>query len=302
MFTEGLPSFLRRGIKPTPRIEFEAVMLGCDPELFVFNKETGLPISVHNILPGTKSQPAPVPRGSIQVDGVAAEFNIKPAATRTIWLKNIKEVQKVLGIKLREKNPKLEIRYTPIIEFTSGYFATVPEQSKRLGCEPDYNAYTGRENCKPDEAQDKPVRSAGGHVHVGWKDVDPDEDCLLPPEHFDLCCNLTKELDFVLYNTSRLWDSDERRRSIYGKPGSFRPKKYGMEYRVLSNMWLQDDKFQTYVYDATKAVSVKFLKGHEISSKFPRQLVDLKDEHDYEIFSNFLDSQDIPSPRLMGIR
>jgi hypothetical protein len=38
---------------------------------------------------------------------------------------------------------------------------------------------------------------------------------------------------------------------MYGKAGAFRPKPYGMEYRVLSNKWLTNTRLQSWVYDTT---------------------------------------------------
>jgi hypothetical protein len=65
------------------------------------------------------------------------------------------------------------------------------------------------------------------------------------------CAVLVKQLDSVLFPVSLLWDTDHRRRALYGTPGSFRPKTYGLEYRVLSNKWLVDEGLAAWVYDAT---------------------------------------------------
>jgi hypothetical protein len=45
-------------------------------------------------------------------------------------------------------------------------------------------------------------------------------------------------LDLRLAVPSLIWDKDKKRRLLYGKAGCFRPKPYGMEYRTLSNAWL----------------------------------------------------------------
>ncbi len=50
---------------------------GCDPELFVINDE-GVFVSAEGLIPGDKQNPYKVPGGAIQVDGMAAEFNIDP--------------------------------------------------------------------------------------------------------------------------------------------------------------------------------------------------------------------------------
>jgi len=49
-------------------------------------------------------------------------------------------------------------------------------------------------------------------------------------------------MDIVAGNTCVLVDRDEsnaKRRVIYGRAGEYRIKKYGIEYRVLSNFWLK---------------------------------------------------------------
>jgi hypothetical protein len=45
-------------------------------------------------------------------------------------------------------------------------------------------------------------------------------------------------LDNVILPFEKYWDKDTERRKLYGKPGAFRPKPYGCEYRVLSNAWV----------------------------------------------------------------
>ena len=53
------------------------LLFGADPELFVRHKVTRQLTSAHTLIPGTKASPFSVPKGGIQVDGVAAKFNIE---------------------------------------------------------------------------------------------------------------------------------------------------------------------------------------------------------------------------------
>ena len=55
--------------------------IGCDPELWIFDKKLGKIISAHGLFPGTKAEPYAVTHGAVQVDGMAAEFNINPASS-----------------------------------------------------------------------------------------------------------------------------------------------------------------------------------------------------------------------------
>jgi hypothetical protein len=62
-------------------------------------------------------------------------------------------------------------------------------------------------------------------------------------------------------------------------------------------MWLASRSTQQFVYDAAKAVAMKYLKGDQISAKF-KPLVNL--DEDFESYCNYLESQNIPSLREFG--
>ena len=215
-------------------------LIGADPELFV--KQDNRFVSAHGLIPGTKIEPFKVDRGAVQVDGCALEFNIDPANNVDEFVSNIKSV----GKSLRAMVPNHEIIFEPVAHFDPEYFNTqVPAEAKELGCEPDYNAYTGEANPRPEG--ERPFRTASGHIHIGWtNDVDPYD-----PAHFADCMEVVKQLDFYVGVPSLLWDRDNTRRSMYGKAGAFRPKSYGCEYRVLSNRWLTSDALMKYVYNNT---------------------------------------------------
>jgi hypothetical protein len=42
------------------------------------------------------------------------------------------------------------------------------------------------------------------------------------------------------------------RKELYGKAGAYRPTKYGVEYRVMSNYFASSPKFVKIIYDLTK--------------------------------------------------
>lgn len=200
--------------------------VGADPEFFV--AKGGKPVSAHGLVPGNKKNPMKVRKGAVQVDGMALEFNIDPASTQEEFVTNLDVVLKtILGMV-----PGYEMFDKPVAEFGAAYIKKQPDEAKMLGCEPDFNAYTKDANPRPDA--DTPFRTASGHVHIGWTNgVDPHD-----PGHFEACCTLSKMLDLRLGVASLIWDKDKKRRQLYGQAGCFRPKSYGMEYRVLSNAWL----------------------------------------------------------------
>ena len=216
------------------------ILVGADPELFVLNPNSQMFISGHNLIQGTKEDPSPVNKGAVQVDGLALEFNIDPAKSANEFIDNCNTVRK----QLQALVPGLQLVAVPFAEFEPEYFNNLPEESKVLGCTPDFCGWTKDVNEAPDGNFN--FRTASGHIHIGWTE---DAGCF-SDEHYTTCCNLVKQLDYYVGIFSLLFDPDGRRRAMYGKAGAFRPKTYGVEYRVLSNTWLNSDLLGRWVYHA----------------------------------------------------
>ena len=68
------------------------LLVGCDPEFFV-RDSTNTIISAYGMIPGTKQEPRSIGNGAVQVDGVALEFNTKPAATPEEFNANIIDIR-----------------------------------------------------------------------------------------------------------------------------------------------------------------------------------------------------------------
>lgn len=230
------------------------ITIGCDPEVFLKNP-SGKFVSAHDIIPGHKEDPFPVALGAIQPDGVSAEFNIDPAKTSDEFVTNIATVMQQMENFIKSMKPDLSIAIEPTATFDQSYFSELPEVAVLLGCSPDFSAYTQRPNEKPHT--DEPFRTGAGHIHVGWGAN------MRGPVHFQTCCDLVKQLDAVLYVQSLLWDDDDKRRSLYGTIGAFRPKPYGVEYRPLSNAFLKTINIQRWVFDATKYAVEDYFRGVE---------------------------------------
>ncbi len=215
------------------------LLMGADPELFVRDTITGKLVSAYGMIPGTKEKPYPVKRGAVQVDGMAVEFNIDPAATEDEWVLNLITVMAQLQ-RMLPLHHELAIMSTA--EFGEEYIKSQPLEAQELGCDPDWNAWTGTWNPTPD--QDSPFRTAAGHIHIGWCDGKDDGDIY----HVRSCEKIVKLLDSVLGYESLYLDTDTRRRDLYGAAGACRVKPYGVEYRVLSNYWLSNEATMRYVY------------------------------------------------------
>lgn len=225
---------------------FQSIMIGADPELFLQNPNDGGFVSAHEYVKGTKEVPFPVNKGAVQLDGTSAEFNIYPARTVEEFTTNISTVMDELREMTRGSGYNLVA--APVADFDPVYWDNhVPEDCKLLGCTPDFDAWELRPNDAPDAGQK--FRTGSGHIHLGWGEgFDP-----MDPDHFDACAEVARQLDYYVGIYSLLWDEDNRRRELYGRAGAFRPKSYGVEYRTLSNAWLNSQLLQIWVFRAAKA-------------------------------------------------
>jgi hypothetical protein len=68
-------------------------------------------------------------------------------------------------------------------------------------------------------------------------------------------------LDNVILPFEKYWDKDKERRKLYGKPGAFRPKPYGCEYRVLSNAWVDKPEVASLLFRTITDVVSELKKG-----------------------------------------
>lgn len=211
------------------------MMLGADPELFLVDAEGALKSAIGKI-GGSKYYPRPVPIGegfAVQEDNVALEYNIPPSQNAKEFKQNIKSIMTFL----REQVNTMGLNFS---NQSAAFFPKEELSDPRaleFGCDPDINAWTKKENPRPN-APDVTLRSCGGHVHVGADIYDV----------FDLA----KKLDLYLAVPSVLMDDGNLRKQLYGKAGAFRFKPYGMEYRTLSNYWIFKDSLIDWVWNNTQ--------------------------------------------------
>lgn len=232
------------------------ILVGCDPEVFV--RQNGVFKSAHGLIKGDKKNPQKVPKGAVQVDGMALEFNIDPAASEDEFCINVQEVL----AHMTRMVPGYDVVAVPVADFDPAYLKAQPKEALELGCDPDYNGWSGAANPRPDG--DRPMRTASGHVHIGWTNNEKIDD----GNHIRRCFSVAKQMDFFLGLPSLFYDGDVRRREMYGKAGACRIKPYGAEYRTLSNAWLNSKDLIAWVYRATQRGMSELLKGNDLSAKY----------------------------------
>lgn len=232
------------------------ITIGSDPEVFVQNAQ-GEVVTAEGIVPGTKKAPHPITDEghAIQLDNVAMEYNIPPCKTRDEFVQHIHFVKDYLEMLASEHG--LSLSPLASYELDPKYLQT--ENAKTFGCEPDFNAYREEVNPRP-EAVSLNLRSAGGHIAIGYPNYD-----------FDISIEIVKAFDLFVVLPALLIDKDTRRRELYGKAGSFRFTNFGVECRSLSNFWINSKELTAWVYDQTIKATECVLSGewNELKAQYP---------------------------------
>jgi hypothetical protein len=216
------------------------ITLGADPEIFICDdKEI---VSAEGLTEGgTKYEPKPISENGhmIQEDGIMFEYNIPPCSTNEEWNDAHKFCQDYLEVLASAHGYKFSQKVSD--EINVKYLQT--PQATTFGCEPDYNVYLRAENEAPDSNTN--LRCAGGHVAIGY-----------PNPSQELTEKIVKAFDIFVTLPALFKDNDTRRRELYGKPGSFRFKEFGVECRALSNFWIHNEETRNWVFNQTlKAVN-----------------------------------------------
>ena len=212
------------------------LLLGSDPELFL--TRDGIPFPACGLIGGTKDRARTVPHGGVLEDNVMLEYIHDPADSLEAWLHSHRRmlsscegIASAVGMGVDLIRSSYEFR-SEILDYFGG-------QARQFGCVPDFNAYTGRKNPRP--TADSNLRTCAGHIHFG-----SDE---LASLTFEQKREVVYYLDHVVGRYCVYNDPDLTRMQRYGQAGAFRPKEYGLEYRVPSNFWLRDDTVMSEIYD-----------------------------------------------------
>ena len=206
--------------------------LGSDPELFLKDKETGTLFPICGKLGGTKDKPLPMtdmPDGfCVQEDNVMLEFNIPASNSWNAFARNIENAMTYIWA---EAANRFNAEPIPVCSAQFPLALLDHAGARVFGCSPDFDGYNlGEKHQGIDRAllreNNSEWRFAGGHIHVGFGRRE------LPP------FAAAQFADLYLGLPSVPFDKQGRRRQLYGKAGRYRPTKYGIEYRTLSNFWV----------------------------------------------------------------
>ncbi|MEI7489634.1 MAG: hypothetical protein WCJ72_19890 [Chryseobacterium sp.] len=226
---------------------------GSDPELMLFLN--GTPHSAIGVVSGSIENRIYQNGHEFYYDNVLAECAIAPGSCKDEVIHNFRDCLQIYAnmVKPYQLIPQASVIFN---ESELNH-----PDARRVGCAKDFCAYTMQQKNGPvDQITRGNLRSCGGHIHLGHDVLTQDgAEPILAVYLLDL---------FV--GVPSLWlDKDPtspKRRSIYGKAGRYRVKSYGIEYRSLSNFWLESPEMVELIYDLSY-FAIKFVesdKGWEL--------------------------------------
>lgn len=212
--------------------------IGADIEVFLRDKISGEIVTAEGIIPGTKKEPFKFDPNdgyfATSLDNVMAEFCIPPSQTPAEFYYAIEKALKHIN-SIVPKN--LETVALPASYIAAKWLQT--ENAQTFGCDPDFNVWTEMQNMAPDN--NTTMRTCGGHIHIGYDN---------PNSYINT--SLIKAMDIFIGVPSILLEPDNERKEMYGKAGAYREKVYGVEYRTISNYYLQSKELTQWVFENTK--------------------------------------------------
>lgn len=237
--------------------QLKNVLIGADIEVFLKEKHSSRIVSAEGYIKGTKHEPFVFDPSNkyfaISLDNVSAEFCIPPTNHVDEWVSNLFKSLNYINQTIPET---LCTVAQPAAILDMEFLQT--ENAQKFGCEPDYNVYLREPNAKP-EAVNERLRSAGGHIHIGYDGADDGSE-----EGVLQCEAIIKAMDLFLGVPSVIQEPENDRKKLYGKAGAFRFKPYGVEYRTISNYYLEKEQLMRWAFqNAMKAVDFLNDGGYE---------------------------------------
>lgn len=250
--------------------------LGGDPEFFIYrNKDNKLKIvTADKAIPYPKANPAVAyakngegddlyPEGKYHFDGVQAEINPNSHFCRDSHLSSTKLCLQRVYEDACKRLKEASLTFAPLasISVTKEDIRGTDLECRRFGCSPDMNIYT-KDKIKYPDGNKFMTRFSGGHIHIGFFHSIYSEVMQQPNK----ILSLIKALDYIpglLSVAISPGEEEKTRREWYGKAGTYRMQRHGLEYRTLSSYWLISPPLASLAYGLSRDAFAIVYLNHE---------------------------------------
>ena len=208
-------------------------LIGADVEFLLFDNSVGRVTPSCGLFGGTKDKPLKVEdyEGyTFHEDNVTLEMGIPPAKNRNEFYKCLSTARMLASNIAHRANNDLSLYDKSYAEFAARDLDN--DKAREIGCDEDFSAYNDDPySPRAIGLQDLGnFRYAGAHIHVDLPEWMPAH---IAAQFMDL---------FVCVPAiAHEQDQQRGRREAYGRPGLFRPKDYGVEYRSMSSNIMSND-------------------------------------------------------------
>jgi hypothetical protein len=228
------------------------ITIGADPEFFLCDEFDYEIVTALDLVEGTKEKPLRLDKSleegfNYHRDNVMIEVGVPPTSDTHKFTDQIATAIQWANYRVHEKseeNQSLAIyRNASVMQFEDEDLAD--PRAREFGCEPDNDAYEGGAQRQAPDGIMGNWRTAGGHVHIG---TDVGFNC--PEFIVALLCDAyigTNDPNDGVHN-------GEAPYMHYRKPGLYRTKPYGIEYRTPSNNWTFNNNHAYMMGARAKAV------------------------------------------------
>lgn len=209
--------------------------IGYDVEFFLQGRSGYIP--AERIMSGTKGRAGAIAQGVVgHPDNIMAEIASAAPFDHDQFASRIKHDLR----KFRQHVAPVAVCVVPGITVTNEFLSS-SKLAGEVGCDIDF------QDGEPRDAIDTSVlgnsRYAGGHLHF-------DTDLDIPPDYCASVCDVMLAVTAIARG-----EKQGGRRGVYGLPGLYRPKPYGLEYRTMSNYWVtlveNDDPYFAHAVQRT---------------------------------------------------
>lgn len=226
------------------------LLTGADPELFAVNW-AGKLMPAFEFLPSGKDIKG---TEAAYWDGAQLEFRVVAGHCLDGFVTSCRAGLYNALYNARKVDPKARLKLASVMDVELGDMDKWKEEHVAFGCSPSLNAYDDFAQLMGADPKGILWRPAGGHLHFGMWALTNEATAREVVKVLDKVIGVVATSLFAKYD-------DPRRRMLYGKAGEYRLPEHGLEYRVLSPMWLSSPGVAQLVFEIARMSVGMALRG-----------------------------------------